>query len=210
MAKQEATQPQQAQAQGQAQQAQQAPAERRQGEQQGLARREPFPPSLWAASPFEIIDRITDEMERAFEDFGFGRGWIAPRFGRGRLAPRFGRELWPRGEMERAMWTPQIETFEREGQLVVRADLPGLTKDDVRVEVTENALTIQGERRQEREEERGGYYRSECSYGKFYRSIPLPEGVNAEQAKASFRDGVLEITVPAPQLAQQRRQIEIK
>lgn len=173
----------------------------------GLARRGPSAPSVWAGpfgeSPFGLMNRFAEEMDRLFEDFGMGRGW---------LAPRFGRELGPRGwgAMDQALWSPQVEVFEREGQLVVRADLPGLNKDDIKVDITGDALTIQGERKQEHEEKREGYYRSERGYGSFYRSIPLPEGVNAEEAKANFRDGVLEITIPAPQREQRRRRLEIK
>jgi HSP20 family protein len=181
-------------------------AQKRGGERQtDLQRRGPSAPSVWAGpyggSPFGLMNRFAEEMDRLFEDFGMGRSW---------LAPRFGREFGPRGEMGQALWSPQIEVFEREGQLVVRADLPGLNKDDIKVDITDDALTIQGERKQEHEEKREGYYRSEHSYGSFYRSIPLPEGVNAEEAKANFRDGVLEITIPAPQREQRRRQLEIK
>jgi HSP20 family protein len=68
----------------------------------------------------------------------------------------------------------------------------------VKVDVTDGAVTIQGERRREREEEQAGVYRSERSYGSFYRAIPLPDGAIADQAKASFNNGVLEITMPAP------------
>jgi HSP20 family protein len=113
------------------------------------------------------------------------------------------------GEMGYGMWSPQIEIFERGSQFIVRADLPGLTKDDMKVEITDEALTIQGERKQEHEEDREGWHRSECSYGSFYRSIPLPEGIKAEEAKANFRDGVLEISIPAPQREGRRRQIDI-
>jgi len=73
------------------------------------------------------------------------------------------------------MWSPQIETFQRGDQFVVRADLPGLRKEDINVEVTEQGITLQGERRVEHEEEREGYYRSERSYGSFYRTIPSPK-----------------------------------
>ena len=120
----------------------------------------------------------------------------------------FQRDLWPfqrepwhtraTGQGTTTVWTPQIETFQRGDQFVVRADLPGLKKEDVNVEVADDALTIQGERRQEREENREGYYRSERSYGSFYRVVPLPEGVITESAKANFKDGVLEVTVQAP------------
>jgi HSP20 family protein len=80
-----------------------------------------------------------------------------------------------------------------------------MTRDDVAVEVTEEAVTIQGERRHESEEEREGFYRSERIYGSFYRVIPLPQGAITDQAKATFRDGVLEITLPAPPSSKGRR-----
>ena len=88
--------------------------------------------------------------------------------------------------------------FKRDGELVVRADLPGLTKDDVKVEVADGGITIEGERRSQQEERREGFYHSERRYGKFYRRLPLPEGVTAQEANATFRDGVLEITMEAP------------
>jgi HSP20 family protein len=141
------------------------------------------------------MNRFADEMDRMFEGFGFGRGGLAPRG-------------W--GEAEQALWSPQVEAFERDGKLGVRADLPGLTKDEVKVNVTDDALVIQGERKSEQEENRAGRYRSERSYGSFYRTLPLPDGVNAEQAQCNFKDGVLEITMPAPQRREpQRRQLEI-
>ncbi len=106
------------------------------------------------------------------------------------------------------MWAPQIEVFQKDNELVLRADLPGMKRDDVTVDITEDAVTIQGERRHESEEEREGFYRSERIYGSFYRVIPLPEGAITEQAKANFRDGVLEITMPVPPKSKGRR-IEI-
>lgn len=160
----------------------------------GLSRRESMGAVPWSASPFSMMNRFAEEMDRLFDSFGFGRGWLAPRG-------------W--GEVSQAMWTPQIEAFERNGEFIVRADLPGLNKDNVKVDITDNALTIQGERKQEHEEKREGFHRSERSYGSFYRTIPLPEGVSADEAKASFRDGVLEISMPAPQREERRRQIEI-
>ena len=166
--------------------------------QTGLSRRGSSAPALASTSPFAFMRRFSEEMDRLFEDFGFGRGW---------LTPSFGRDLWPRsiGELAQTMWSPQVEMFERGGQLVVRADLPGLTKDDVKVEVTDEEIILSGERRQEHEEQREGYYHSERSYGSFRRSIPLPEGVNADNAQATFRNGVLEVTMQAPQHAEQQR-----
>jgi len=160
----------------------------------GIARHEQDSP-IHAISPFSIMRRFSDEMDRVFGDFGFGRG----------LASGFGRLA----ELEGSMWSPQVEAFEREGKLIVRADLPGLTKDDLHVEITDDAIKIRGERRQELEENEEGYYRSERSYGSFYREIPLPSGVNREEAKATFRNGVLEITLPAPAQEPSSRRIEI-
>ena len=173
-------------------------------QQTGITRREQPFPSLIGPSPFTFMRRFSEEMDRLFEDFGMGRGWLAPTFGRN--LPSSLREFGP------SIWSPQVEIFERGGQLVIRADLPGLTKDDVKVEVTDDLITISGERRQEQEENREGYYRSERSYGSFYREIPLPEGVNADNARATFRDGVLEVTMPAPERAEQgrSRRLEIK
>jgi HSP20 family protein len=95
-------------------------------------------------------------------------------------------------------WAPDVEVFQRGEQLVVRADLPGLKKEDVKIDVTDDTITIQGERKRQHEEEQNGIYRSERSYGAFRRVVQLPEGAMADQAKASFRDGVVEITMPAP------------
>src|SRR5713226_916663 len=167
-------------------------------EERSLARRDPF---LALGSPFPVLERFADEMDRIFEGFGLGRLGLAPRLGRGLRSSG-------RGELE--VWAPEIEVFHRNNELVVRADLPGLTKDDVKVDITEDSITIQGERKQEREEEREGVYRSERSYGSFLRVIPLPEGAMADQAKATFKDGVLEITMPAPpEQVRRGRRIEI-
>lgn len=148
-----------------------------------------------AATPFEFMKRFGEEMDRLFGEFGFGRGWLTPG------TERSARE---------GLWAPQIEMFERDGELVVRADLPGLTKDDVSVEVNDDGITIEGERRTEQEENAPGFYRSERSYGKFYRLLPLPDGVDAENANASFRNGVLEITMKAPKRTESKpRRLEI-
>jgi HSP20 family protein len=150
--------------------------------------------SPWeSAGPFSVMRRFTEEMDRLFDDFGFG--------GLGRSVPA-------PPDLGRGGWTPQIELFEREGKLVVQADLPGMKREDLTVDIDDGGITIQGERRQEHEELRQGFYHSERSYGGFCRRIPLPDGVNAEAAKASFRDGVLEIELDAPK-QQRGRRIEI-
>jgi HSP20 family protein len=100
--------------------------------------------------------------------------------------------------------------FERDGKLVVTADLPGVKKEDVKVEVDQDVITIQGQRRHEQTSRQQGYYRSERSYGSFYRTIPLPEGADPSTASATFRDGVLEIALQAPLKRASSRSLEIK
>jgi len=150
------------------------------------------PSEMLRTSPFALMRRFSEEMDHWFGQLGMGRG------GPGMSSASGGR------------FAPPVEVFERDGTMVVRADLPGLTKDDVRVEVTDTALVIEGERRSEHEERQGGTVHSERHYGMFRRQIPLPEGVRAEQATASFKDGVLEVTMPAPQRQVSGRRIEIQ
>ena len=93
---------------------------------------------------------------------------------------------------------------------MIRADLPGLSKEDVKVEIADGVITIEGERKQEKKEEREGYFYSECGYGSFYRAIPIPEGAEASQATAEFRQGVLEVTVPVPSRPESKaRRLEV-
>jgi HSP20 family protein len=106
-------------------------------------------------------------------------------------------------------WSPAVEVREHDGQLEVCAELPGLKPDDVKVELTDDALLIHGERKSEQEHHIGKAYRSERRYGEFYRAIPLPEGVKTDQVHAQFRDGVLQVTMPVQQEASRRRQIPI-
>jgi len=156
-------------------------------QQRGVARRGEYARDLFSLSPFSMMRRLTEEMDRAF----------ASTFG---LHPRFG---------ESGMWSPPIEIRERNNQLEITAELPGLGKDDVKVEMTDDGLVIQGERKQESETEEGGVHRSERSYGRFYRLIPIPEHAKADQAKAEFKDGVLRIRVPLPEHEANKRQIPI-
>jgi HSP20 family protein len=166
-------------------------------ERQDVTRREP----IWAPNPFRMLERFADDMENIFDEFGLGRSWFGPRLGRRWLTPS-------RTRLD--MWAPDIEVSQRDNELVVHADLPGMKKDDVCVDVTDNDITISGERQLEEETERGGVYRSERSYGSFCRTIPLPEGAIADQAKATFKDGVLEIRLPAPSQPTRGRRVEIK
>ena len=147
-------------------------------------------------SPFTLMRRLSEDMERIVEDT-----WGARRF------PRLFRAL----ELPEPRWTPDIEAFERKGEFVVRADLPGMTKDNVKIEISDGELVIHGERTEEKEQKEKGYYASERSYGAFYRALPLPDGVKTDEAKATFKDGVLEIAMPAGKLPEKHgRQLEIK
>jgi len=149
-----------------------------------------------AATPFTLMKRFSEEMENLFEDFGFDRTWLTP--------------LTQGTNLAQGLWHPQVEMFERGKEIVVRADLPGLTKDDVKVEITDEGITIEGERKNENEVKGEAYYRTERSYGKFSRRLPLPDGVNPEDADATFHNGVLEVTMPAPQRAERKpRRLEI-
>jgi HSP20 family protein len=143
------------------------------------------PADLFTAHPFALMRRISEEMDRLFEERG---GW------RGRHS-------------DVAQWSPAVEVRERDGKLEVVAELPGIKENDVKVEVTDEGLVIQGERQREHEEKREGYYRSERSYGQFYRLIPLPEGATVDQAHAEFHNGELRVSIPVPQ--QKTRQIAI-
>src|SRR5919201_5837027 len=109
------------------------------------------------------------------------------------------------GETRGRRWSPAMDLTESEGHLVLKADLPGLSQDDVKIEVTDNVLTISGERRSEQEQRKEGFYRLERAFGSFSRSLTLPEGVDADKIEASFDNGVLEVTIPKPEEVKPRR-----
>lgn len=139
-------------------------------------------PSL---NPISLMRRFTEEMDRLFGSTGTSHG-----------------------EME--LWAPAIEVSERDGRLVVSADLPGLRKEDVKVEIARDTLILQGERKQAHEEKHDGYSQSERSYGRFYRAIALPEGANIDKASAEMANGTLEISIPVPETRTSRRQIPVQ
>lgn len=167
----------------------------------------PLLPSIFAAppglltgafmtNPFGFMRRMSEEMNRIFESGGMS-----------------GMVMQGGGSDQAGMttWMPQIEINQTGNEFLVRADLPGLKKDDVTVEVDDGFLKLSGERRQEAREENDGFYRSERNYGSFYRAIPLPDGVNEDDISASFNDGVLEVRAPVPAQQQRRgRKVAIK
>lgn len=154
-------------------------------------------------NPFHLFRRMSDEMEQFF-DRAFGGGYVPSRDARST-----GSSLgsWAGS----AAWAPRIEAFQRGDQFIVRAELPGLKRDDVRVNVTDDSLIIEGERRDEFENTHGDVYHTERSYGSFYREIALPDGTLSDNAEASFKDGVLEVKLQAPPSEVRRgRAVEVK
>jgi len=125
--------------------------------------------------PFREMERLTERMERLFEEF----------------FPTVRRE-----EEREYLWAPAVDVYENDKAYVVEVDLPGLKKEDVKVTLQDNVLTIQGERRLAREEKGVDYHRQERFYGKFLRSFTLPETVDADKVSAEFKDGVLRLTLP--------------
>jgi len=144
--------------------------------------------------PFGILREITSELDRVFDE----SFWPAFR--------------WPRRftALQSAGWAPEIDVFEKDNRLFTRVDLPGMKKEDVKIEMTDGYLAISGERKSEVEDKKDTYYRCEREYGSFYRAVPLPEGITVEDITATFADGVLEVSVPLPIKAEARpRRIEI-
>jgi len=122
-----------------------------------------------------------------------------------------GRE-WPSflGESQHLDWSPAIETFQRGSEFIIRADVPGLSTKDLSIEIGDDVVTIAGERAYDHDEEHEGVYRSERVYGAFRRVIGVPEGALTESAKATFKNGVLEIRMQAPSPSVRRgRRLEI-
>lgn len=161
-------------------------------------RRGGFGGPSFAQQPFQMMMRLSDEMNRIFDSvFGreFGRGFAPAALGSEREAA--------------SLWSPQIEMRQRGNEFIVRADLPGVPRESINIEIAEGQLILSGERRAEQESDEQGWHRSERSYGSFYRAIPLPEGAKADDVKATSREGVLEIVIPVE--AQPRgRRIEIQ
>lgn len=155
----------------------------------GLARMfgwdRPEESSLLSMNPFALMRRLTADMEQAL----------------GAPGPE---------AMEIAAWRPAIEVKEEDGNLVLKADLPGVKQQDVKVSITDGMLTVEGERSHEKEVKESGSFRTERAYGRFCRSIALPSGANVEQAVADLSNGVLEVKVPVPDLTKRRREVPIQ
>jgi HSP20 family protein len=124
----------------------------------------------------------------------------------GREFQRLFEEFFGRGEGEESgwltgTWAPPVDLFETDDAFMLKAELPGLTKDDIHIDVHERTLTLRGERKHETEVKRDHYHRQERAYGSFQRSFWLPTMVNVDNVQASFKDGVLELRLPKHEAA---------
>jgi HSP20 family protein len=161
----------------------------------GVSRQGGFGPTYFPSTaeffsnPFGVMRRMHEEMDRAFAE-AFSGGAHA-------------------SSGQEGGWSPAIDVSERQGNLVVHADLPGIKPEDVQVEVDNDMLILSGKREHSQQSEQKGFHRRERMYGSFYRAIPLPEGTNTENARAQFNHGVLEVTIPLPQRQAQSRRIPI-
>jgi HSP20 family protein len=138
---------------------------------------------------FPMFRRLGREIDFLFDRFGLERSFFEPA---------------------ETVWTPDVEMFRRDTAIVVRADVPGMSRNDLTIEITDGQLVLRGERKHEKEEKKEGYYRAERTYGTFYRTLPLPDGVKVEEAKAAIKDGVLEVTIPAPKIEETKRTLTIE
>jgi HSP20 family protein len=147
-------------------------------------------PGEFFANPFAAMRRMHEDMDRMFADM-------------------MGRQTGGSAMGGLGAWSPAVEISQRENELSVCAELPGLKPEDVKVEITDEALIIDGERRHEERREEGGKWHSERHYGHFHRTIPLPEGANTTDARAEFKNGELRVTIPVEAPKSNRRQIPI-
>lgn len=151
-------------------------------------------PASRALSPFEEFDRMLENL--------FDRDWMH------RLRSGWERPLWDRvAPLEPRM--PKVDIVDRDSEVLVRAEIPGVERKDLDVSVTDNTVTIKGQSSRETKEEKGDYYRCEISRGAFARTIALPSEVDADRAEAKFSDGILELALPKIKEAR-RRKIEVK
>jgi len=136
-----------------------------------------------------------DNIEKLFEDF-FPRSML-----------RQFKSEWPSTNLLAAPFEyrmPKIDIVDRDDEIFVRAELPGIDKKDIEISMADYTLTIKGETKKQEKEEKGDYYRCETSQGSYMRTLSLPAEVNSDKAKSSFKDGVLELTLPKMERAKRR------
>jgi len=151
----------------------------------------------------------------AMGPFGRGRGFSDLHSEMNRLFDETygGLSRWPGGQQRAQQlteWAPAVDVLQRDGDLVVRAELPGVRPEDVDITLQNRVLTISGQRREEQEEQRGGYYVRERRHGSFRRSMTLPEGVDEDRVRAWYENGVLEVTIEGAAAAREPRRIQVE
>lgn len=145
---------------------------------------------IFPVDPFRELMSIREELDRLFNALATGR---------------------PAREGREALWLPAVDVEETEDAVIVRAEVPGMEKDDIKVTITDDTLVISGERREEKEEKEKNYHHREIYYGKFYRAVRLPVDVDREKAKASYKQGILEIVLPKSERVKPRTiDVEVK
>ena len=178
-----------------------------QATQQAMERR--WPPPLAAnpfVNPFGLLSAFWGNMDRMVRAFGLPAPFPF-RSGFGGISPN---QAGSNGSASAPpTWAPPLEILTRDGEFVVRAEIPGIDKEHVNVEIDEGRAVISGEREEEHGDKGEGFRSSERSYGRFSRVVELPEGANAEQAKAMSADGVLEIVIPMANPEPQAHRLEI-
>ncbi|MBK7705034.1 MAG: Hsp20/alpha crystallin family protein [Acidobacteria bacterium] len=166
------------------------------------------------ANPVTMMRNWMDEMERTMAEYGLMNRLMPTMFAADLFRPAFKmfREmpLWNELAEVATQWSPPAEMTRRDDELLVRLDLPGVKKEDVKVEIDHHRLIIHGERKHDLEEKKEGFYRSERTYGAFHRVIPLPDGAKADNAEAFFNNGVLEVRIDMPKIKGAARRLEIK
>ena len=140
--------------------------------------------------PLQDVDDMFDRYTRAI-------GWPLQRRGRG---------LMP---MSEEGWSPRVDVSETDKHFLIKAEVPGIKREDVKISIEDNILTISGERKEEKEEQGSKYYRSECCYGSFSRSFSLPQNVDEDKIEANFKDGMLTLQIPKKEAAKTKK-IEVK
>jgi HSP20 family protein len=138
------------------------------------------------AKPVQPLTRY-EEIDRLFDDF-LSRNWISP------LGIDWPGKRLLRTSLETKL--PHVDVIDRDSEIVIRCEVPGVDKKDLEVTMTENTVTIKGDTRHEEKEEKGDYYRHEISRGTFSRTVSLPCDVDSEKTKSTFKDGLLELTAP--------------
>jgi len=153
--------------------------------------------ALW--DPFREFTRLEREMRKMFEDLWGSRERV---FGR---LPAPGKAQAPAERVEELRGIPATDLIDRKDSLVLKAEMPGVEKKDIKVTVTDDEVSISGKIQREKEEKGRDYYCCERSYGSWQRSIPLPVKVKSDEAKAAYKNGVLEVTLPKSEEAKEKR-----